>query len=129
MDWTDFEADGQATIMLSLLTRHGRATPLVWLTVDTATLKNRRNGYEYQVLVRLAEVLPANAFERIHSSLQTIFGADLHAKRVASLAGATMGVIESASFQKPRTGLPILFLCASLNRNEGRNEGPPGIPA
>ena len=59
MDWTDFEADGQATIMLSLLTRHGRATPLVWLTVDTATLKNRRNGYEHQVLVRLAEVLPA----------------------------------------------------------------------
>ncbi len=31
MDWTDFDADGQATIMLSLLTRHGRATPLLWL--------------------------------------------------------------------------------------------------
>src|SRR5271165_5613940 len=26
------------------------------------------------------------------------------------------------SFRKPRTGLPILFLCASLNRNEGRHE-------
>jgi hypothetical protein len=54
MDWTDFDADGQTTIMLSLLTRHGRATPLVWLTVDTATLKNHRNEYEYQALVRLA---------------------------------------------------------------------------
>ena len=32
MDWTEFDADGQATIMLSLLSRHGRATPLVWLT-------------------------------------------------------------------------------------------------
>ena len=51
MDWTEFEADGQATLMLSMLTRHGRATPLYWLTVDTATLKNRRNGYEYQALV------------------------------------------------------------------------------
>lgn len=30
MDWTEFEADGQATIMLSLLCRHGRATPLIW---------------------------------------------------------------------------------------------------
>ena len=60
MDWTEFDDDGQATIMLSLLTRHGRATPLVWLTVETATLKNRRNGYEYQVLVRLAEALPAD---------------------------------------------------------------------
>jgi transposase len=46
--------------MLSLLTRHGRATPLVWLTVQTATLKNHRNEYEYQVLVRLAEALPAD---------------------------------------------------------------------
>ena len=60
MDWTDFDADGQATIMLSLLTRHGRATPLLWLTVDTSTLKNRRNEYEYQVLVRLADALPAD---------------------------------------------------------------------
>jgi hypothetical protein len=26
MDWTDFDADNQATIMLSLITRHGRTT-------------------------------------------------------------------------------------------------------
>jgi hypothetical protein len=60
MDWTDFEADGQTTIMLSLLTRHGRATPLMWLTVETTTLKNHRNEYEYQALVRFADALPAN---------------------------------------------------------------------
>lgn len=59
MDWTDFDADGHATLMLSLLTRHGRATPLLWLTVETSTLKNRRNEYEYQALVRLADALPA----------------------------------------------------------------------
>jgi len=60
MDWTEFDADGQATLMLSLLTRHGRATPLVWLTVDKASLKDRRNAYEYQALVRLADALPAD---------------------------------------------------------------------
>src|ERR1700693_1327700 len=60
MDWTDFDADNQATIMLALFTRHGRSTPLVWLTVDKATLKNHRNAYEYRVLVQLAEALPAN---------------------------------------------------------------------
>ena len=60
MDWTDFDADGHATIMLSLLTRHGRATPLLWLTVNTSTLKNRRNDYEYQALIRLAETLPSD---------------------------------------------------------------------
>jgi hypothetical protein len=60
MDWTDFDADGQATIMLSLLTKHGRATPLLWLTVDTATLKNHRNEYEYQVLRNFASALPGD---------------------------------------------------------------------
>ena len=60
MDWTDFDSDDQTTIMLSLLTRHGRATPLMWLTVETATLKSHRNEYEYQALVRLADSLPAD---------------------------------------------------------------------
>ena len=46
--------------MLSLITDHGRATPLVWLTVDKATLKHHRSLYEYRVLVRLAELLPAD---------------------------------------------------------------------
>lgn len=58
MDWTDFDPDGQATIMLSLLTRHGRATPLLWLSVDKATLKEHRNAYEDRVLMRLSQVLP-----------------------------------------------------------------------
>jgi hypothetical protein len=66
LDWTDFDADKQATIMLSLITDHslprtrsgGRATPLVWLTVDQATLKDNRSLYEHRVLVRLAERLP-----------------------------------------------------------------------
>jgi hypothetical protein len=40
MDWTDFDADNQATIMLCLITSHGRATPLVWLSVGKDTLKD-----------------------------------------------------------------------------------------
>src|ERR1700747_351258 len=59
LDWTDFDADNQATIMLSLITEHGRATPLVWLTVNKAELKDRRSLYERRVLVRLAEIVPA----------------------------------------------------------------------
>ena len=42
MDWTDFDADNQATLALSLITRHGRATPLLWLTVDKDELKDQR---------------------------------------------------------------------------------------
>jgi Transposase DDE domain len=59
MDWTDFDTDNQATIMLALISDHGRSTPLVWLTVDKSTLKDRRSFYEHRVLVRLAELLPA----------------------------------------------------------------------
>jgi hypothetical protein len=60
LDWTDFDADNQATIMLALISDHGRATPLVWLTVDKAALKDHRSLYEHRVLVRLAELLPAD---------------------------------------------------------------------
>ena len=63
LDWTDFDADNQATIMLRWSpTMAGRRPwcPLVWLTVDKATLKNHRNAYEYRVLVQLAEALPAD---------------------------------------------------------------------
>ena len=59
MDWTDFDADNQASIVLALISDHGRSTPLVWLTVDKSTLKDHRNLYEHRVLVRLAELLPA----------------------------------------------------------------------
>ena len=58
LDWTEFDADGHSTIALSLVTAHGRATPLVWMSVTTARLKGRRNRYENTVLLRLHEVLP-----------------------------------------------------------------------
>jgi hypothetical protein len=57
MDWTDFDADGQATLALKLVTRHGRATPLIWLSVHKDELSNARNDYEDVCLRRLAEVL------------------------------------------------------------------------
>ena len=40
MDWSGFDGDNQATIMLALISDHGRSTPLVWLTVDKRTLKS-----------------------------------------------------------------------------------------
>src|SRR3954462_515991 len=56
MDWTDFDADGH--LALKLVTRHGRATPLIWLSVLKDELSNARNDYEDACLRRLAEVLP-----------------------------------------------------------------------
>ena len=59
MDWTDFDADNQATLALNLITRHGRATPLLWLTVDKDELKDQRNDFEDLCLTRLKQVPPA----------------------------------------------------------------------
>ena len=52
-------ADGQDTIVLSMVTGHGRATPLLWKTVGSSTLKGNQRRYEYELLCRLREVLPA----------------------------------------------------------------------
>ena len=61
MDWTDFDADDQATLALSLVTNHGRATPLLWLSVLKDELKDQRNDFEDVCLARLAQVLPEGA--------------------------------------------------------------------
>ena len=58
LDWTSFAADEQEMIVLSMLTGHGRATPLLWKTVASSTLKDNQRRYEYEVLCRLREVLP-----------------------------------------------------------------------
>ena len=59
LDWTEFDADNQATIALYLVTRHGRATPLLWKTVVKSELKGWRNEHEDVLLECLREVLPA----------------------------------------------------------------------
>jgi hypothetical protein len=59
MDWTDFDHDDQATLVLGLVASHGRTAPLLWLTVWKEELKNRRNDYEDACLRRPSELVPA----------------------------------------------------------------------
>lgn len=58
MDWTDFEKDDQMTLAMHLVTSHGRATPLLWMTVKKSELAEQRNLHEDKLLRRLAEVVP-----------------------------------------------------------------------
>jgi hypothetical protein len=58
MDWTDFDGDGQATLALNLVTDHGRAMPLLWLSVWKDELKDQRNAIEDTCLRRLSEIIP-----------------------------------------------------------------------
>src|SRR6202789_1142993 len=57
MDWTDFDGDGQATLALNLVTEHGRAMPLLWLSMWKDELKDQRNDIEDTCLRRLSEAL------------------------------------------------------------------------
>jgi hypothetical protein len=58
MDWTDFDHDGQATLALHLVTGHGRATPLLWVSVWQDELTEQRNDFEDACLTRLKELAP-----------------------------------------------------------------------
>ena len=60
MDWTEFDRDGHATLMLSLISNHGRATPLFWTTIQrNGVVVSRRPECEHRLLVQLAESIPA----------------------------------------------------------------------
>jgi hypothetical protein len=58
MDWTDFDDDDHTTLCVSLMTTHGRATPLAWKTVKKSKLKKRRTGYELQMVRNMRAWLP-----------------------------------------------------------------------
>ena len=58
LDWTEFDADDHATLAGYLITSHGRATPLIWMTVSKTTLKNKRNDHEYRLIERLHLMRP-----------------------------------------------------------------------
>lgn len=60
LDWTEFEPDDHSTICAYLVTRHGRATPLVWRTVRKSTMAGHRGEYEIELLDTLGAALPAD---------------------------------------------------------------------
>lgn len=58
LDWTEFDADGQSTLALHMITTHGRSTPLMWRTIYRKALENRRSEHERELLQRFREIVP-----------------------------------------------------------------------
>ncbi len=58
MDWTEYGLHGQNRLAINLVTRHGRATPLLWKTVPSAELKGQMRHMEVGLLGVLKTVLP-----------------------------------------------------------------------
>ena len=65
LDWTSFYHDDQLTLSVNLVTKHAKATPLIWKTIKDSQLKHNRARYEDQMLSRLKEVLPASVIKVI----------------------------------------------------------------
>ena len=58
LDWTDFDQDDHATLELSLVTSHGRATPLMWKTVEKSELKGQKQQIEGKMVMDFALTIP-----------------------------------------------------------------------
>lgn len=53
LDWTDFDKDDHTTLAAYAVTRHGRATPLMWKTHRKSELEGHRTQWEHDLVEAL----------------------------------------------------------------------------
>jgi hypothetical protein len=60
LDWTEFDRDDHSTLCAYLVTRHGRAMPLAWKTVQKSELANRRSAIEEELVAAVHGWIPTD---------------------------------------------------------------------
>jgi hypothetical protein len=58
LDWTEFAPDGHSTLAISMISDHGRVTPLVWRSIPTKKLNGRRSKLEQSLVRQLRSTVP-----------------------------------------------------------------------
>ena len=53
LDWTEFDKDDHVTLCAYAITRHGRATPLIWKTYPKSKLEGHRTQWEHDLVEQL----------------------------------------------------------------------------
>jgi Transposase DDE domain len=134
LDWTDFDEDNQSTIVLSMITSHGRATPLLWKTVVKSELKGWRNEHEDRLLERFREVLPEGVKvtvladrgfgdQALYELLKDQLGLDFVVRFRGIVKVTTAdGVTLAAQDRVPANGRPLLLRGAKVTQR-GRELG------
>jgi hypothetical protein len=134
LDWTDFDGDNQSTIVLSMITSHGRATPLLWKTVVKSEMKGWRNEHEDRLLERFREVLPKHVKvtvladrgfgdQALYELLRDQLGLDFVVRfRGIVKVTTTDGVTLPANERVPTNGRPLLLRGAKVTKG-GRELG------
>lgn len=127
LDWTEFDADDHATLAGYLVTSHGRATPLIWMTVRKSTLEGKRNDYEYRVIERLHECLGAEVSitlladrgfgdQKLYRLLQTLGWDFIIRFRRAITVEAADGTRKTAGEWVPQNGRATMIRSARVTR-------------
>ena len=128
MDWTDFDADDQTTLAIHLITSHGRATPLLWLTIRKSTLKDQRNAIEDKLLFRLREVVPESVLitvladrgfgdQKLYAYLKELRFDYIIRFREAILVTDSKGVSKPASQWTPQNFQPRILKAARVTQD------------
>jgi hypothetical protein len=128
LDWTDYDKDNQSTIALHHVTRHGRATPLLWKTVMKSKMKGWRNEHEDELLERFREVLPVGVKvtvladrgfgdHKLYELLKDQLGFDfvIRFRGVVSVIDEH-GVMRAANDWVPKSGRPCLLKKARVTK-------------
>lgn len=58
LDWTEFDDDDHVTLCAYAVTRHGRATPLMWKTHKKSDLEGHRTQWEHDLVEALHAAIP-----------------------------------------------------------------------
>jgi hypothetical protein len=127
LDWTEFDADDHATLAGYLITSHGRATPMIWMTVRKSTLEGKRNDHEYRVIERLHECLGAGVAitmladrgfgdQKLYRFLQTLGWDFIIRFRGAIHVEAADGTRKTASAWVPPNGRATMIRGARVTR-------------
>jgi hypothetical protein len=60
LDWTEFDDDDHATLCAYAITRHGRATPLIWKSHKKSEMEGHRTDWEHELVEQLHRAIPPN---------------------------------------------------------------------
>lgn len=116
LDWTDYADGTQHRIALNLVTRHGRATPLMWKTVTAKQLTGRRNHHEDELLWNFKWLMPGSVRQVIvladrgfgdtalYEELQKDLGFDFIIRFRGCIGVFSAGENRSATEWVPRNG-------------------------
>jgi hypothetical protein len=125
LDWTEFDDDDHATLCAYLVTKHGRATPMVWQTVQKSELRGRRTGIEHDFIERLhgwldptvqVELLADRGFgdQKLYELLM-LYGWDFHIRFRGNIrVESADGVVHSANEWVPTTGRALMLRNAKV---------------